>query len=184
MGGMTEQSTTSYTPHVRTERLIPTGRFVLAFSSLAAVYLEPSSPAQFQRSTYGLLLIYTIYAAVGAMIAWRSPVPSTRARLLSHVVNLLLFSVFVYLTEGPASPFFLYFVFSLFCATLRSSPRGILATGVAARGIYGAMAVIASAGDPEFEISRALIREAYLGVIAALLVYLGAFHQRVRREVS
>ena len=173
-----------YTPHARAERLIAAGRFVLAFFSLVAVYLEPSTPARFQRATYGLLLIYTIYALIAALVAWRSPVPRARWRLFSHALDLVLFSVFVYLTEGPASPFFLYFVFSLFCATLRFSARGILATGVAAMGIYGAMAVVASLGDPAFEVSRVLIREAYLGVIAALLVYLGAFHQRVRREMS
>jgi hypothetical protein len=131
-----------------------------------------------------LLLIYTMYALVAALVAWRSPVPRARWRLFSHALDLVLFSVFVSLTEGPASPFFLYFVFSLFCATLRFSVRGILATGIAAMGIYGAMAVVAMYGDPGFELSRVLIREAYLGVIATLLVYLGAFHQRVRREMS
>lgn len=173
-----------YTPHARAERLIAAGRFVLAFSSLVAIYLEPSTPARFQRATYGLLLIYTVYALIAALIAWRSAVPRARWRLFSHALDLVLFSVFVYLTEGPASPFFLYFVFSLFCATLRFSVRGILATGVAAMAIYGAMALLGSLGDPQFEMSRVLIREAYLGVIAALLVYLGAFHQRVRREMS
>lgn len=173
-----------YTPHARAERLIAAGRFVLAFSSLIAVYLEPSTPARFQRATYSLLLIYTIYALVTAVIAWRSPVPSSRWRLLSHALDLVLFSVFVYLTEGPASPFFLYFVFSLFCATLRFSWRGILATGIAAMAIYGVMALVASLGDPQFESSRVLIREAYLAVIAALLFYLGMYHQRLRGEMA
>lgn len=185
---MTQQPATAippdYTPHSRAERLIAAGRFVLAFASLVAIYLEPSTPARFQRATYALLSIYTVYALVIAIIAWRSPVPPARWRLLSHALDLVLFTIFVYLTEGPASPFFLYFVFSLFCATLRFSARGILATGLTAMGIYGGMAFIAAGGDPHFEISRVLIRETYLGVIAALLVYLGAFHQRVRREMS
>jgi signal transduction histidine kinase len=174
----------NYTPHARAERLIAAGRFVLAFSSLVAVYLEPSTPARFQRPTYALLLVYTVYALIVVAVAWRSPVPRARTRLISHALDLVLFSVFVYLTEGPASPFFLYFIFSLFCATLRFSARGILATGVVAMGIYGVMAAAASFQDPAFEIGRVLIRQAYLGVIAALLVYLGAFHQRVRREMS
>jgi len=173
-----------YTPHARAERLIAAGRFVLAFSSLVAIYLEPSTPARFQRATYGLLLVYTVYALVAAVVAWRSPVPGARWRLFLHALDLVLFSVFVYLTEGPASPFFLYFIFSLFCAMLRFSARGILATGLAAMAIYGTMAVVASLGDPQFESSRVLIRQAYLGVIAALLVYLGVYQQRLRREMS
>ena len=173
-----------YTPHARAERLIAAGRFVLAFFSLVAIYLEPSTPARFQRATYALLLIYTIYALVTAIIAWRSPVPSARWRLFSHALDLVLFSVFVYLTEGPASPFFLYFVFSLFCATLRFSWRGMLATAIAAMAIYAAMALVASFRDPAFESSRVLIREAYLAVIAALLFYLGMYHQRLRGEMA
>jgi signal transduction histidine kinase len=173
-----------YRPHARAERLVAGGRFVLAFSSLAAVYLEPSTPARYQQATYTLLAVYTIYAAVAAAMTWRSPVPSSRWRLGSHAVDLVLFTVFVYLTEGPASPFFLYFVFSLFCATLRFSWRGILATGVAAMAIYGAMAFLASYNHPGFEASRAVIRIAYLAVIIALLVYLGVYHQQLRSELA
>ncbi len=176
--------TQQYTPHARAERLIAAGRFVLASSSLVAVYLEPSTPARFQEPTYALLTIYAVYALVMMVVAWQSPVPSTRSRLVTHALDLVLFSVFVYLTEGPASPFFLYFIFSLFCATLRFSWRGILATGIAAIGIYGAMAVVAAFGDPQFETSRVLIREAYVGVIAALLVYLGMYQQRLRTELA
>jgi signal transduction histidine kinase len=173
-----------YTPQARAERLIAAGRFILAFASLTAVYLEPSTPAQYQRATYTLLVIYTLYALVTAALTWRSPVPSARWRLASHALDLVLFSVFVYLTEGPASPFFLYFVFSLFCATLRFSWRGILGTGVAAMAIYGAMALLASVGNPGFEASRAVIRVAYLAVITALLVYLGIYQQQLRTELA
>jgi signal transduction histidine kinase len=173
-----------YAPHARAERLIATGRFVLALSSLTAVYLEPSTPAQYQRATYALLVVYTVYAALAAAVAWRSAVPSASWRRMSHVLDLLLFTVFVYLTEGPASPFFLYFVFSLFCATLRFSWRGILATGFAAMAIYAVMAVLSSYTDPQFEASRAMIRVAYLGVITALLVYLGVYQQQLRTELA
>jgi signal transduction histidine kinase len=171
----------NYTPHARAERVIAAGRFVLATSSLIAVYLEPSTPVRLQRPTYALLAIYTIYALALAIVAWRSTTPmSARWRLILHALDLVLFSIFVYLTEGPASPFFLYFIFSLFCATLRFSWRGILATGVTAMTIYGAMALV----DPHAEVSRVLTRETYLAVIAALLVYLGVHYERLRRELA
>jgi signal transduction histidine kinase len=176
--------TQQYTPQARAERLIAAGRFVLASSSLVAVYLEPSTPARFQAGTYALLTIYVIYAIAMIAVAWRSPVPSTSWRLATHALDLFLFSLFIYFAEGPASPFFLYFIFSLFSATLRFSWRGILATGIAAIAIYGAMGLIVSLGDPEFEASRMLVREAYLAVISALLVYLGMYQQRLRTELS
>lgn len=176
-------ATPDYTPHARAERLIAAGRAVLAFSSIAAIYLEPSTPAKYAASTYTLLTAYATYALVIAIHAWRSPVPSRRMRLVSHASDLVLFSIFILLTEGPASPFFLYFSFSLFCATLRFSWRGILATGVAAMSIYAAMAIAASfAGG--LDLSRVLTRVAYLGVIAALLVYLGVYQQQLRAELA
>jgi signal transduction histidine kinase len=173
-----------YTPHARAERLIAGARFVLAFFSFIAIYLEPSTPAKHQQTTYTLLLAYTVYALVIAGITWRAAVPSRSRRLASHAADLVIFSVFVSLTEGPASPFFLYFVFSLFCATLRFTWRGILATGVAAIAIYGTLAFVAAARDPDFEVSRVIVREAYLAVIAALLVYLGMYQQRLRLELT
>ncbi|MGN6183667.1 MAG: sensor histidine kinase [Thermoanaerobaculia bacterium] len=172
-----------YTPHARAERLIATGRAVLAVSSFIAVYLDPATPAKYQATTYTLLLIYTSYAAVAAVLAWRSAVPTARFRLISHVAELILFSLFVYLTEGPASPFFLYFVFSLFCATLRFSWRGILATAIFALTVYSAMAIVASFTSQSFDGSRVLVRTTYLGVISALLVYLGFYQQQLRTEL-
>jgi signal transduction histidine kinase len=173
-----------YAPHSRAERLIATGRFVLASSSLAAIYFEPSTPARYERVTYGLLVVYAAYALATAVLAWRTRVPSTHWRFLSHGLDLVLFSIFVYLTEGPASPFFLYFVFALFCATVRFSWRGILATGAASIVIYGTMAAVAWYRDPSFEVSRAAIRITYLGVLAAMLVYLGIYQHQLRTELA
>ncbi|HUP59522.1 MAG TPA: sensor histidine kinase [Thermoanaerobaculia bacterium] len=174
-----------YTPQTRAERLIALGRFILAFSSLGAVYLEPSTPARHQQTTYTLLAAYTAYALIVLVLAWRSPVPPPRQRLASHVLDIVLFTLFIYLTEGPASPFFLYFVFSLFCATLRFRWPGIVATGAAATAIYGAMAVIAVILDQTpMEWSRFAVRVAYLGVITALLGYLGVYQEQLRSELG
>ena len=173
-----------YTPHSRAERLIAAGRFALAFFSLVAVYIEPSTPAKFQRATYSLLVIYTIVALALMLVEFRRPRPMRRWQLASHAAELVLFSIFIYLTEGPASPFFLYFIFSLFCAMLRFTWRGILATAVVAMTVYGTMSFVAALGDPTIAVSRVVIREAYVAVIAALLVYLGMYQQRLRGELT
>ena len=180
MSPQTTQIQPEYTPHARAERLIAGGRLVLASFSLIAIYLEPSTPAKYQHATYSLLVVYTIYAAAVFAYTWRSAVPSGRWRLISHAADLVLFSIFISLTEGPASPFFLYFVFSLFCATLRFAWRGILFTGAAAVAIYALMAALSSHVD----LSRVLIREVYLAVIGALLVYLGFHQDRLRSELA
>ena len=74
---MNEQSQTGirpdYTPHARAERLISAGRFVLAFSSFVAVYLEPSTPERHQHISYALLAGYALYALVVLVLTWRRP---------------------------------------------------------------------------------------------------------------
>jgi signal transduction histidine kinase len=174
-----------YAPQARAERLIAAGRLILGCFSLFAIYVDPATPAKYHTVAYGVLAGYSAYAAIVLVLTWRLPVPTRHQRLVSHVVDLILFSIFVYLTEGPASPFFLYFVFSLFCATLRFRWRGIVSTGAAALLIYTAISVGALLlGDPSFEWSRFVVRVSYLGVITALLSYLGIYQEQLRSELA
>src|SRR6185503_8407092 len=50
--------------------------------------------------------------------------------------------------------------------------------------IYGTMALAASVADPSCDASRVLTRVTYFGVIAAVLVYLGIYQQRLRAELA
>jgi signal transduction histidine kinase len=168
------------------EKLIALGRAVLALLSLAGVWADPATPARYQGITYTLMLVYAVYAVTVLTLAWSAPPPSSVRKVVSHVFDLSVFTIFIYLTEGPVSPFFLYFVFSLFCAALRFPWRGILLTAIASTGIYVAMGVYTSAliQDPLFDLHRFIIRTGYLIVVAALLVYLGAYHERLNTELA
>jgi hypothetical protein len=110
---------THYSPQIRAERLIAAGRTVLAVSSLFGVWLDPTEPGKHARVAYSLLAAYVVYSALLALQAWRTRDPGGRERVVTHVIDLAFFSLFVYFTAGPASPFTTYFVFSMVCATLR-----------------------------------------------------------------
>lgn len=177
---------TLYSPQSRAERFIATGRVVLATSSLFAVWLDPTEPAKFARFAYSLLVAYVVYSAFVALLVWRSDDPAGRQRAITHAVDLAFFSLFIYFTAGPASPFTAYFVFSMVCATLRWQWRGVLWTAVASIAAFLAVAVFfaeLSAGNA-VETYRLIIRVVYLGVIAVLLGYLGAHEERTRHEIS
>lgn len=176
----------SYAPRIRAERLIASGRVVLAAFSLLAVWLDPSTPARHAQTTYFLLLGYVVYALTVALVVWLASAPLVRLGLVTHVLDLLFFSLLTYLTEGPTSPFFAYFMFSIASATLRWQWRGAVWTAAAAlvtlngTGMY----VDEVMGDPAFEQNRFIIPSVYLAVTAALLGYLGAYEERRRREMS
>ena len=170
----------------RIERLIAITRVVMAIAALLAIWLDPSQPARYAWVAYASLTCYVVYALALALLAWQSAVSLRRLSLTTHVLDLAFFSLLIYLSEGPSSPFFVYFVFSLVCATLRWRWHGTLWTAVAAlamfvgMGVYGATLV----RDPAFVLNRVVIRAVYLALAAALLGYLGAHKRRVDSNMT
>lgn len=176
----------SYAPRLRPERLIAAGRVVLAVSSLFAIWLDPSEPAKYAGIAYSVLIAYVIYAAVVASLVWGAEALQNRWQVVSHSFDLLFFSLFIYFTEGTASPFTAYFVFALVCATLRWQWRGTLWTAVVSLTTFLGLGIYFSGflRDPSFDLHGFIIRGVYLTVIAVLLAYLGAHEQQTRHEMS
>lgn len=175
-----------YSPQSRAERLIAAGRVVLAVSSLFAVWFDPAEPTKSASIAYSLLAFYVFYSLAVALIVWNADAPSPGQKLFTHVFDFAFFSLFLYFSAGPASPFLVYFVFSLVCATLRWQRRGVIWTAAAALGTFAALAVLFGEvlADPAFDRSSMVIRGVYLSVIAVLLGYLGAHEEQARRDMA
>src|SRR5262245_26912617 len=135
--------TVQYSSQSRVERLIAAGRAILAASSLFAIWLNPSEPLKHAHVAYTLLALYLVYAVLLGAWVWSTADSLARLRLASHVVDLAAFTVFMYFTEGPTSPFFLYFVFALVCATLRWQWRGTPWTAAASLAAFPAVGAVA-----------------------------------------
>jgi len=170
---------------MQAERTIAASRVALAASSLFAVWLDPADPTRFAQATYALHFIYVTYALLLAVGAWRWE-GGTRLPIVTHIVDIVVFSVFQYLTLGPSSPFFMYFMFSMFCGAIRWGPRGTLATGAVVIVTYAFMTVSMSQtlGPAQNEVNRIIIRTVYLVVTAGMLVYLGRYEARLRAGIE
>jgi signal transduction histidine kinase len=118
-----------------------------------------------------------VYAVGLAILAWGLQAPTGPVRFATHVFDLATFSTFVYLTEGPASPFVVYFVFALLAGALRWRWRGALWTGVVTLPVFLAIGVYAAVvlDEPHFQLDEFVIRIAYLAVVASFLCYLTAY---------
>ncbi len=175
-----------YSPQSRAERLIAGGRVILAACSLFAVWFDPTEPAKYAHIAYSLLVSYVVYAVIIAALVWRSDAPSNRQRLITHSFDLAFFSLFIYFTAGPASPFTAYFVFSLVCATLRWQWRGTLWTAVVSLAVYLGVGLYFTVivADPSFQSYSLIVRGVYLAVTAVLLGYLGAHEEQTRRDLA
>jgi signal transduction histidine kinase len=174
-----------YTPQGRTERLIATGRVVLAASSLLAIWLDPSQPDKYVAVTYVLMAVYVFYSVGLAALVWSARVPRVSNPLATHVIDLGVFSLFIFLTEGPpTSPFFVYFIFSILCATLRWGWRATLWTSVFSLTVFLGMGLVGGGVLDDERLNRFIIRSVYLSVVATMLGYLGAYEQQLRDEIA
>lgn len=170
---------------VRAERTIVIARIVLAASSLFALWLDPAEPIRYTQLTWALHVLYVGYAVAIAAVVWR--LPGARAlRLGTHAFDIVVFSVFHYLTHGPSSPFYAYFLFSLFCGAMRWGWRGALITAAIVMSAFVAIGLSLGTARPqrEYEINAFVIRFVHLGIVAGLLVYLGRHEARLRDEIQ
>jgi signal transduction histidine kinase len=153
----------------RGERIIAIGRLLLALFSLVALQDR-------------VVIAVVVYALMLALVAWRAPVIAVKYRLLLHVCDFLLYSMLVQTTHAAVSPFFVFFSFSLFSALIRFGVRGTLINAAAAILTYVTLAVL----DDRIrnDSSYLVVRIASLSVVTLLLVYIGAFHERMQAEMA
>lgn len=171
--------------HTRIERIASVGRLVFTTFTFVALTLDPTDPRRYAHLTYLLLVAYLVYAAAfAAFTFWRTPGP--RTGLLTHVLDLVTVTVFMYLTAWTTSPFFVYFTFALVVATMRWQWRGVVWTAVFAIVAFNALGAYAAGvlHDPAFQLNRFLMRNFYLLVTATLLGYLGFFETELRSELA
>ncbi len=174
-----------YFPHRRVERLIATGRIVLSAFFLLAVWLDPTEPSRYARATCGILAGYLVYSIVTGIVVWRRDTVRSQLQIFSHAADLLVFAVLMFLSEGPTSPFFVYFVFLLVCATLRWQRTGTLWTALISLAFVIALALYSDLfHNQSFQLNRFIIRTIYLAVVATLLGYFGAYEQSMRNVLA
>jgi signal transduction histidine kinase len=170
----------------RAERVIAVGRALLALSSLVTIWLDPGSPARYVAVTYALLATYAVYAVVVAVAVWFARRIWRGFPLVTHLLDLALFTGFIFLTDGVTSPLFAYFVFAILCGRLRWQWRGAALTAIASLAAYICLGLYAEyiVNDPASRLDRFILRASYLTVIGGCLISLGAYEQRIRTELQ
>jgi signal transduction histidine kinase len=170
----------------RTERVISIARVFMAALSLITIYLDRSQPSRYQTAGYSLIAAYLLFAILAAALVWRMHKPVRGLQVGSHVLDLTMFVVIMYFTEGSTSPFFVYFVFALVVATLRWKTLGAIATAIASLLAFLALGLLTSRWlrDPEFQLSRFVVRAVYLAIVTLLLTQFDRFERAIRGELE
>jgi signal transduction histidine kinase len=176
----------------RVERILAVGRTFLTISALVAIYLDPTEPARFARLTYGLLSSYALYSVAVLVIVRRTARVGPRLALALHGVDILWVSALTFFSEGPVSPFFLFFLFVSLAAAYRWGSRETMATAAITAGILLLETGIAAAGpwkhtwfaDFKLSLNPIIIRTTYLLLTGFLLGYLADQEKQFRAEMA
>lgn len=164
-------------------RTIAIGRVILAAYWVLAFVLDPPTSPSGNRVALALIYAYAAYAVVRAVQAWRSRYAngSRRWLMLRHLGDLAVFVALGLLTHGANNPFFLGLVFSLVCATLLFNLRGMLWTAAGALVCFIAITYM-TRGTSEFTLYRFIVRTGFFAAIAALLVQLKIYEERLQND--
>jgi len=168
-----------YRPQARADRVIAVSRFLLALSGAVALLLDPDLVPVPLGPPVTVLSFYGIYALVLLILGAR--VGSPGLRIAQLVVDFVVFCAVIGATHGAVSPFFVFFIFWLFCAMLRFGARGAIAAAVVTALVYVVLAVSQETirSDPGY----LLLRVSYLAVITLFLLHLVRYQQRSSEEL-
>lgn len=169
----------------RPERLIAFSRLLFSCFALFAVYIDPTKPDSFVDEIYELLGVYIVYSSVLLYISSIRSINFT-TQLLIHFVDIFVLTTAVYLTDILDSPFFTFYTFTVFTATMRWGWKGALSTAA----VLAVLFIALSWDQIEFRFYRdsrmniLIMRGVYLFVTAAMLGYFGAYMDRSGKRLS
>ena len=173
---------------IETERILSTARAVLALTSVVTFQF---GGAHFQHPTLisTLLLVYTAHClALMATLWFRIGTGEFRFSWFVHATDLLWPTLISLFTNGPSSPFFLYFIFAILAAAFRWGIRESLFTVVFALAAMTADAKIltlpwmARLFESKFDANLFVVRTVYMVILAFLIGYLAESEKRRRAE--
>ena len=165
--------------------MLSAGRLVLAALLAIAVVVDETEPAIYAPIVRILAFTYLAYAFSVAVLTWTRHVTTRGVPIATQVTDLVLFSAFMYFTDGARSLFFPFFVFSIVCGTIRWHGRGAVLTGIVSAVAYVAATLAGALVQPgeDFYTAEFIARCTQLALVTALLAYLARNQDRVGRDI-
>ena len=161
-------------------RVIALGRLLLATLFVITIWLEPTVPGQFPPATYALLGAYVVLAAALAMATWNSWWADAHLAGPAHALDMALFTILVFLTQGDKRPFFPFFIFVLLSAAIRWGWRATTLTAVLLTLLYLSAGMLALPPPERFQFERFVSGTGYLVILSLILIWFGVNQWRAR----
>src|SRR6267142_2768850 len=123
-------------PAARLERVLAIGRAFLTVSGLIAIYVDPTEPARLAELTYAVLFGYTLYSLIVVSFVHRATRFAPRDGEILHGIDIFWTAALTFVSSGPGSPFFLFFLFVQLAAAYRWGFRETVLTTAVTVGIF------------------------------------------------
>ena len=185
----------------RIERWLATARVFLAVSTLVAIRMDPTELLGHSWAAYGLFVFYMANGILILMLLRRRQQSTAAFRLLVHAGDVFWPALISIFSEGPRTPFFLFFFFALAAAAYRWGLWETLGTAAAEVALLwienfvvlhmwlgpngpGRLRALTglNVNLPGFEPQRLFMLSVYLLVMGLLLGYLAEQQKHLRAE--
>jgi signal transduction histidine kinase len=162
----------------RSGRVIALSRFVLAASFFLAMWADPTQPVRHAELAYLLMFAYAAASLALLLATWNDWWRDYRLARISHYGDIAVCTIAVYLTAGYASgftsPFFTFFVYLIFSATVRWGWRATVQTAAITTALYIAVGLSGLiAGSPEFDVHRFTRHSFYFALLSLVMIWFG-----------
>lgn len=156
---------------------------MLGVMFLFAVLIDHDERSLAWVAPYVPITLYVAAACVIAATVWRNWWLDARLAILTHAIDMAVFTAIVFSANSSTSPFFLFFVLPLLSAAIRWSWRETALTATALVVLY-LIAGMLIARDQGFELERFVIRAGHLVTLSLLLIWFGIHQRRTRLFAS
>jgi signal transduction histidine kinase len=177
------------------ERKVARCRILLSLFALAAVSLVPSNTMLVQwwglgspgrpLAPYAILLLgahlgysVAVYGCLMMGLVPRAIVAITSAADILAATAIALF------TEGPTSPFYVFFAFAVVAAGVRGGFRFAIAVTAISVWLYLGLVVAAASRETPADLPNYIMRPAYLAIIGYLVAYLGRLRVNLEAKLG
>ncbi len=161
-------------------RVIALARLLLATLFVITIWLEPTDPGEFPPATYALLGAYVVLAAALALATWSNWWADARLAGPAHALDIAMFTMLVFLTQGDKRPFFPFFIFVLLAAAIRWGWRATTLTAVLLTLLYLSAGMLALAPEDRFHPELFVSGTGYLVILSLILIWFGVNQWRAR----
>ena len=171
------------------ERTIATSRLLLATAGLATVWIA-AMPPSWRVMVSALLWGYAAFAFICTLALRKRRAVSWTFGAATHLVDITIAGTITLLTDGQASPFFVFLNYPILTAAYRWGLQGTLATVATAVLILAIESGLllerdarsAALGFGPFMRTEPVLRAVYLVVVGLLVGYLSDIEKRRRAE--